>query len=50
MLRYKELDFLLSKKRKLSHIPKIMVFVDSINKEIVLSKYLQSCLLKKLRS
>ena len=33
-LGYEELDFLLSKKRGLSHILKIIVFVDSIDKRL----------------
>ena len=49
-LGYEKLDFLISKKRELSCIPKTMVFVNSINKKIVLGKYLRSHLSKKLRS
>lgn len=49
-LRYKKLDFFIPKKRGQNQILKIIVFVDSIDKEIAFSKYLQVYLLKELKS
>lgn len=38
------------KKKRLNQILKIMIFINNINKKIMLDKYLRFCLLKELKS